>query len=92
MPNVFLEAWARSVPALTLAFDPDGLISAEELGIAAGGSWTRFTDGAASLWSDSELRARLGANGRAYLARNHSPAAVGSRWEKLLTEVAPGRA
>ncbi len=91
MPNIFLEAWARSVPALSLAFDPDGLISDRSLGIAAEGSWERFAEGAGSLWSDPELRSRLGANGRAYLEQTHSPAAVGDRWETLLEEVMAGR-
>ena len=87
MPNVFLEAWARSVPALTLSFDPDGLIAERDLGIAADGSWERFVEAASSLWSDAGLRDRLGANGRAYLEQNHAPAAVGERWERLLGEV-----
>lgn len=86
MPNVFLEAWARSVPALSLAFDPDGLIEERSLGIATGGSWDRFVEGASSLWSDAKLRASLGANGKAYLEERHSPAAVGERWDKRLRE------
>jgi hypothetical protein len=39
MPNVFLEACARGVPALSLQFDPDNVISGRGLGIIAGGSW-----------------------------------------------------
>jgi glycosyltransferase involved in cell wall biosynthesis len=87
MPNVFLEAWARSVPALSLSFDPDGLIAERELGIAAEGSWEKFVEGAASLWSDSKPRETLGRNGRRFVDEHHSPAAVGERWEKMLKQL-----
>lgn len=36
MPNVFLEGWARGVPALALTHDPDGVIVREGLGAFAG--------------------------------------------------------
>jgi glycosyltransferase involved in cell wall biosynthesis len=87
MPNVFLEAWARSVPALSLAFDPDGLIAERGLGIAAGGSWERFVEGASSLWSNRKLRETLGRNGRAYLEERHDAAKIGERWEGVLIRV-----
>jgi glycosyltransferase involved in cell wall biosynthesis len=87
MPNVFLEAWARSVPALTLSFDPDGLIDGRDMGIAARGSWESFAKGASSLWSDPSLCDRMGANCRTYLEQNHAPRAVGERWERVLDEV-----
>lgn len=87
MPNVFLEAWARGVPALTLSFDPDGLIEERRLGIAAGGSWETFSAAASGLWEDPALRSELGANARRYLEERHSPAAVCGQWEDVLRAV-----
>jgi glycosyltransferase involved in cell wall biosynthesis len=88
MPNVFLEAWARGVPALSLSFDPDGLIASRGLGLAAEGSWQRFVEGAETLWSDAETRSELGANAKRYLDERHAPAVVVAGWESILAEVA----
>ncbi len=88
MPNVFLEAWARAVPVLTLAFDPDGLVAERRLGIAAGGDWGAFVAGARRLWDEPGTAAELGANGAAYVEERHSPAVVCGRWREVLAAVA----
>jgi glycosyltransferase involved in cell wall biosynthesis len=88
MPNVFLEAWARRVPVLTLAFDPDGLVAERGLGIAAGGDWDAFVAGARRLWNEPGTAAELGANGAAYVEERHSPAAVCGRWQEVLAAAA----
>ena len=51
MPNTYLEAWSLGVPVLTLAVDPDGLISERGLGVSAGDSWDQFVGGARELWN-----------------------------------------
>ncbi len=88
MPNVFLEAWARGVPVLTLRCDPDGVVVARSLGIAADGSWERFVAGARELWSTRADRAELAARTRAYVEEVHSVDAVAARWADVLERVA----
>jgi glycosyltransferase involved in cell wall biosynthesis len=87
MPNVALEAWGRGVPVLSLHFDPDGKIATEGLGIWAAGSWERFVDGARELWREPGLRRELGETARLYIARVHSPEAIGQRWASELRGV-----
>lgn len=84
MPNVFLEGWARGVPALTLRFDPDGRVAERGLGVSAGDSFDAFVAGARELWADRAARARYGAAARAYIEDVHSPAAVGAAWAGVL--------
>jgi glycosyltransferase involved in cell wall biosynthesis len=80
MPNVFLEAWMRSIPVLSLGFDPDGLIERQGMGVSAGDDWERFVSGAKGLWSDPKLRSELGAAGRRYVMQRHDRASVASQW------------
>jgi glycosyltransferase involved in cell wall biosynthesis len=84
MPNVFLEAWARAVPVLSLDYDPDGLIESEGLGLVAHDGQEELARAAASLWADPDLRARLGLAGREHVIAQHSPEAVGARWAEAI--------
>lgn len=84
MPNIFLEGWARGVPALALSHDPDGVIEREGLGAFARGSRERFAELARSMWSERADQAELAAACQAYIAREHSIDAVVDSWERVL--------
>jgi glycosyltransferase involved in cell wall biosynthesis len=90
MPNTFLEAWARGVPVLSLTVDPDDRISEHQIGIVAGGSMERLTEGASKLWHERELRAAMGERARQFVLSTHSPDVVTDRWLTLLQEVLQG--
>ena len=87
VPNVFLEAWARAIPVISLEYDPDGRIAAEGLGVVASGSEERLRELTESLWRDEDRRRSLGRNGREYVLRVHSPGPVAERWAEVIRSV-----
>jgi glycosyltransferase involved in cell wall biosynthesis len=84
MPNIFLEGWARGVPALALSHDPDGVIQHHGLGAFAGGSSAVLIDQTGRLWADRKDQASVAARCRAYVADHHDIAAITDRWEVAL--------
>lgn len=84
MPNVFLEGWARGVPALALNHDPDGVIEREGVGSFAGGSTERFAELAAAMWSERCDQREVAARCRDYIAREHSSERILDCWEDIL--------
>ncbi len=84
MPNTFLEGWARGVPALALAHDPDGLITSEGLGAFAAGSPERLVHFARELWASRNDRPNLARRCTEYVAREHEGEQVVGRWIEAL--------
>lgn len=89
-PNVFLEAWSHGLPTVT-AYDPDGVIRANGIGEVAD-SVESFERAVAALMAEPERRAATGRRARAFVEREHAPAAITARLGGLLEPlVARGR-
>ena len=84
MPNVFLEAWARGVPALALSHDPDGIIERHALGAVAGDSLARLAELVTAVWNDRDDQTAIASRCREHIAREHVADEVAARWERVL--------
>jgi glycosyltransferase involved in cell wall biosynthesis len=85
MPNTFLEGWARGVPALALAHDPDGVIQGHGLGAFGEGSQERFASLASRLWNQRDHRDQVAERCRRYILDYHSPQVISARWLDVLS-------
>jgi glycosyltransferase involved in cell wall biosynthesis len=83
-PNATLEGWARGVPALTLAYDPDSLIERYGLGEFAQGSREKFVAAAIRLWEGRYETGAISERCRRYVTSEHSEDAVGAQWLAVL--------
>jgi glycosyltransferase involved in cell wall biosynthesis len=84
MPNIFLEGWARGVPALALQHDPDGIITRERLGAFAGGDPARFAEQARVLWAGRANQHELAERCMAHMRDYHSLESVADGWIDVL--------
>jgi glycosyltransferase involved in cell wall biosynthesis len=84
LPNIFLEGWARGVPAMTLSHDPDGIVARERIGSYAGGSIDEMAAQVRELWSQRADLEALRERCRAYVQDNHSPEVVAGKWLQVL--------
>lgn len=84
MPNVFLEGWARGVPALALTHDPNDVIQRHGLGDFAQGSSKQLADLARQMWDERGDQGGIAARCRQYIHEHHSPESVSARWEEIV--------
>jgi glycosyltransferase involved in cell wall biosynthesis len=84
MSNVLLEGWAHGVPALVLAYDSDGIVARERVGLVAGGSRESFVEQARELWAGRFDRSELSSRCRVYVEEHHSPEHRADQWTDVL--------
>ena len=74
-PNTFLEAWAYSVPIISLNVDPDGVISKYGLGYHSE-TFNRMINDIKNLLVNKESREKMGKNGRKYVETYHDVGSI----------------
>jgi glycosyltransferase involved in cell wall biosynthesis len=86
MPNVFLEAWSKGKPVLTLQFDPDQVVARNGRNFRAGvlGSIRRRSARALGGRNGGERNTR---RLREYVEQTHSSEAV-AQWEAVIGSAA----
>jgi len=70
-PNVFLEAWERAVPVVSLNVDPDECICKYKLGFHSR-TFDNMISHVKLLLENEDLRAEMGKNSRRYVEENHN--------------------
>jgi glycosyltransferase involved in cell wall biosynthesis len=89
MSNIFLEAWARGVPALAFSHDPDSLIERNGLGEVAYGSVENLLDATTKLWNERSTSSALAQRCRQYIRDEHAADRIAAQWEQALGRRAP---
>jgi glycosyltransferase involved in cell wall biosynthesis len=89
-PNTFLEAWSHGLPVVSTV-DPDDLLSANGMGIAARGP-SDLVPAIRTLAEDAQTWRSMSANARAHYLDHHALDPAMSRFEKLFLRVLGGGA
>ena len=82
--NVMLEGWALGRPSVTLAVNPNGLLTGDRLGICAAGDLLTMAAAVVALLAEPEVREAMGERGREYVQETHTPERVCEAFEKLV--------
>ncbi|RJQ54953.1 MAG: glycosyltransferase family 1 protein [Actinobacteria bacterium] len=86
-PNTFLQAMAAGIPIVSLAVNPDGVVSRANAGFACNGDDTALADAVRRLTSSPFLCQKLGENGRSFVEKWHSVGVVCEKYEEMFQEL-----
>lgn len=85
-PTTFVQAWAASLPIVSLNVDPDGIIHRDKLGFQSK-TLEQMTCDVKLLLEDKKLRREMGHNARRYAESEHDIKIVAAKYVKVLEKI-----
>lgn len=89
--NVFIQAWMKGKPTLSLGFDPGGYIEKEGLGASAKGDFSLFTSCVQRYIASDLEREAAGTRARQFAASHFTPTRLAQDIEGFLSQVIMSR-
>ena len=86
LSNVMLEGWALGRPTVSLAVDPNGLLSDGRLGATGGGDMGALRAHLRRLLGDDAARRAAGERALGYVRRTHDAGVVVAAYETLVAQ------
>lgn len=85
-PNTFIQSWLRKTPTVSLSFDPDGIIKAQNIGFVSN-IFDQLVKDVKTLIIDAALRKRMGEKAREYAIQEYSVANNFDRFYNLVASI-----
>jgi glycosyltransferase involved in cell wall biosynthesis len=85
-PNTFLESWYNGIPVISYKFDPDGLISRNELGVVCN-TLEEICDYVEILLSDDDKYIEYSNNSHIYVNNHHSMREIYNKYTDLISSL-----
>jgi glycosyltransferase involved in cell wall biosynthesis len=85
-PNTFLEAWAASIPVVSLNTDPDEIIRRNNLGFHSR-TFEQMVEDVRTLLSNDKLRGEMGRNGRIYVETYHDKQRIIALYDRCFSQL-----
>jgi len=85
-PNTFIQAWLRSVPTVSLQFDPDGIIERQGLGRCSK-TYEQLVRDVKDLLLNEPLRFEMGRRAISYASEYHNSDRMVEEYERLFESI-----
>jgi glycosyltransferase involved in cell wall biosynthesis len=85
-PNIFIQAWMRETPTVSLDVDPDDVIKKNKLGFHSG-SFEQMAKDVRFLIENKKVRQEMGRNARKYVLREHDIKKIVPKYIELIEKM-----
>lgn len=82
-PNTFLQAWAQGTPVASLNVDPNGILTAENVGFVADGNQHRLADEIRQVVTNEDNHRTMSRESQEYIQNNHTVERIADEYERV---------